>query len=319
MPPLRTSTPHRLAALALFRALLAQTRALQPLGPQAQHALQNIIRTRFKQARHEQSAARLQREFEAGYAALDHVDAAVAGCEERLSFIAALVARAPQGVKQTPPTVLPKHLEIEAQKRRAADARSVNRAAQGAPRDLFSRPFPLHSLAGKRRVPVLYSAQKIPVLRLAKPQPQALSGYLAHRLRVRQKRHDVRHRLESEVELARAEDVWCGLVGKLGAAAGGAGGVGVGEGTWAAAPLAARRDVARRLEEEKRRNGVVAGRMQGVVDRERALYEAEKAQREAARRGLWVLRMKGWARARKAGVVERALGGGKGREGVTLV
>ena len=40
--------------------------------------------------------------------------------------------------------------------------------------------------------------------------------------------------------------------------------------------------------------------MQGVVDRERALYEREKVEREEARKKKWVERLKGWKAERRA-------------------
>ncbi|KAK4540567.1 hypothetical protein LTR36_009097 [Oleoguttula mirabilis] len=328
----RNSGAHRTAAIALYRALLTQCRALPPpeFNGQRRNELQNIVRNHFKRARHEQSSRRLTLNFEAGYEAIDRLDAAVAGDAASATYIVELLGKAPDKIKQTPPVVLPRHLDKEVQKRqrRARAAERVDGDGEGNPGrlSLFDRPLPLGLLTGKRHVPVLYSAQKIPVLRLRKPQPESLSGYLAHRVRLRQRRIDTRHRLEAELEIARAEDRWDGVVGVLaggsgvssaegagegegvGAAGGGGGGRGAGEGwktekkkepAWSAAVSLARKEISGKLEEERRRNTEMAGRMQGVVDRERGVYEREKGEKEEARKAGWLAKLKGWKREKK--------------------
>lgn len=282
----RTSGAHRVAAIALFRALLIQCRALPSLEEQHRDALQNVVRNRFKQARHEQSARRLKLNFEAGYEAIDHLDAAVAGDEERRRYIVTLLERAPEQAKQPPPVILPKKLERELKKIRAKDAGETESVQKPS---LFDRPLPLEKLSGRRHVPVLYNAQKIPVLRLKKPQPENLSGYLAHRLRLRQKRHDTRHKLDDELEIARSEDRWDGLV------AGATGREGYTfEPAWSAGVGMARREVNEKLDEERRKNREMAVKMQGVIDRERELYEKEKVERSEAKKQRWLDKLKDW-------------------------
>ncbi|KAK5121016.1 hypothetical protein LTR85_005800 [Meristemomyces frigidus] len=304
----RNSGAHRIAAIALYRALLTQCRALPRVERYQRDELQNIVRNRFKQARHEQSPRRLVLNFEAGYEAVDYLDVAVAGDEESRRYIIKLLEQAPEKVKQAPPVVLPKILqkEVKKQQRRAA-AEEFDKTGQKK-LSLFDRPLPLEKLSGKRHVPVLYSAQKIPVLRLKKPQPEKLSGYLAHRLRLRQKRHDMRHRLEDELDIARSEDRWDGFVSKLAAVespssedAASYGGGERKEPAWSAAVSLARKEVTGRLEEEKRKNGEMAVLMQGVVDREREVYEREKVEKEEARKGRWLAKLREWKREKREG------------------
>ncbi|TKA61951.1 hypothetical protein B0A55_11244 [Friedmanniomyces simplex] len=335
MPPYhtpRTSTPHRLAALALFRALLLASRTLPPasISPPQRNDLQNLIRNRFKQARHEQSTRRLRLAFEAGYEGIDLLDAAVAGKGGSQGYILELLARAPARVKQAPPLTtldleivkeLKWNLRVRPEEASSQTASSpspfssppqsphpnttptTTNTAKTSP--FARRPLPLSELTGgKRLIPVLYNAQGIPVLRFSKPQPAALSGYINHRVEVKQKRHDTRHRLAEELVVAGWEDEWEGILSRyMGEREGvdeGVGewgrdqdGIGEGEGIggrrvgsaerergWVYEVLRAREEVEEKLNEEGRRNGVMAGKMQGLVDREREMAARERREGE---------------------------------------
>ena len=72
----RHVSAHRISAIALYRALLHQSRAV-PLPAQSQKELQNVVRNRCKQSIHLHSYQRLKLAFQEGYEALDHLDAAV--------------------------------------------------------------------------------------------------------------------------------------------------------------------------------------------------------------------------------------------------
>lgn len=299
------SGAHRTAAIALYRALLTQCRALPRIEITLRDELQNIVRNRFKQARYEQSPRRLVLNFEAGYEAIDRLDAAVAGDAESRRVILELLQAAPEQVKQAPPVALPKHLEKELKKKQRQAVAQTDDEARQRKVSLFDRPLALEKLSGKRHVPVLYNAQKIPVLRLRKPQPANLSGYLAHRVRVRQKRHDTRHRLDAELEIARSEDRWDGIVARLAAdqetspASTPDGAEVKKEPAWSAGVSLARREIAGKLEEEKRKNAEMAVKMQGVVDREREIYDREKREKEEARKARWHAKLKEWNREKK--------------------
>jgi hypothetical protein len=152
--------------------------------------------------------------------------------------------------------------------------------------ELLSRPHPLRELSGKRHVPVLFTASKIPVLRIKKPQPPNLSGFIRHRIDQRQRRHDRRHWLEEQVEFAQYEDLWDEILEEQ---------IGVDAGvearrnmlmepTWAEEFQIAKDEVEFKIKEELRKNGAMAVRMQEVVDLEREAFERERAARKEAKR-----------------------------------
>lgn len=277
----RHVSAHRISAIALYRALLHQSRAV-PLPAQSQKELQNVVRNRCKQSIHLHSYQRLKLVFQAGYEALDHLDAAVAGDEQSTSYIAELLAKAPAKVKADPPApILPKRKSKE---RREIDistamARS-SPAAKPSTTELFSRPHPLSQLSGKRRVPVLFSANSIPILRIKKPQPESLSGFIRHRIEQRQRRHDRKHWLMEQIQFARYEDLWDEIVERE---------VGVRDDdgrelTWAEEFEVAKTQVDWLIRLEGKKNVAMAAKMQGIVDRETEMFERERAERKEAKR-----------------------------------
>lgn len=285
MPDLRIprrSGAHRIAAIALYRALLTQCRAT-PLARNQQEELQNIVRNRFRQAQHSHSIRRLRVGFEAGYEAIDRLDAAVAGSEESKVYITSLLERAPTKVKQAP---APKQAEKIG---RADEAGGQHVDADQRPKiSLFDRPLPLEKLSGKRHVPVLFNASSIPVLRLKKPQPETLSRFIRLRVEQRQKWHDLRHRLDEDVQLAAQEDEWDDIVSPLVKREQTLIDAGLArqceEPTWQDYVYKAQREVQGKINDEKVRNRIMAEKMQGVVDRERELFESEKVARKESRR-----------------------------------
>lgn len=278
--PHRTGA-HRIAAFALFRALLTQCQRVSlPASPAANAELQNVVRNRFKQARHVTSYRQLETSFEAGYEAVDHLDAAVAGSPEAKDLIVDLLSKAPKSVKQPPR--LPPRIDKKLLRRRELAARP--------PRiNMFDRPLPLEKLSGERKIPVLFTANHIPILRFTKPQPSNLSGYITNRIVQRQKRHDRRQRLGEALVLAGEEDRWDGIVRQFSGVDGRKSAEGkkdwtmqqpVREGLWRDVVVEALDVVKAALEREKEVNRVMAEKMQGVVDRETAMAEKEARERE---------------------------------------
>lgn len=272
------SGAHRIAAIALYRALLTQSQRVSiPQSPAANTELQNVVRNRFKQARHVTSYRQLKTSFEAGYEAVDHLDSAVAGSEEAKELIVDLLAKAPEGVKR-PPRISQK-VDKKLLRRRELAARP--------PRiNMFDRPLPLEQLSGERKVPVLFTANHIPVLRFTKPQPTSLSGYITNRIVQRQKRHDRRQMLEEALKLAGEEDRWDSIVQQFSGIDGrksSSGGWRVQpakEGLWRDVVVEALDAVLAKLEREKELNRIMAVKMQGVVDRETAMAEKEARERD---------------------------------------
>lgn len=279
----RNVSAHRISAIALYRALLHQSRAV-PLPAQSQKELQNVVRNRCKQSIHLHSYQRLKLAFQAGYEALDHLDAAVAGDEKSTSYIAELLAKAPAKVKADPPaSLLPKSKKKEKKETDISTAiTSSSPAAKPSTTELFSRPHPLSQLSGKRHVPVLFSANSIPILRIKKPQPESLSGFIRHRIEQRQRRHDRKHWLTEQIQFAQYEDLWDEIVEKeVGVREDGGGRE---EPTWAEEFEVAKNEVDWLIRLEGKKNVAMAAKMQGIVDRETEIFERERAERKEAKR-----------------------------------
>lgn len=278
---------HRIAAIALYRALLTQCRAL-PFEAHQRDELQNIVRNRFKQAQHCQSWQRLRVSFQAGYEAIDYLDAAVAGDEESKLYLSDLLERAPAKTKLPPPM----NAQLRAKLDKKAETDKSENVDDQPKASIFDRPLPLEKLSGPRHVPVLFSANRIPVLRIKKPQPESLSRFIRQRIEQRQSRHDRRWRLTAEQEIAAREDEWDELVrgivyharpkslaqamdplSKFSE-----------EPSWRSEVDAAITEVEQKLSEEKEKNRVMAIKMQAVVDREQELFNNERADHKRLQR-----------------------------------
>jgi hypothetical protein len=278
----RHVSAHRISAIALYRALLHQSRAV-PLPTQSQKELQNVVRNRCKQSIHLHSYQRLKLAFQAGYEALDHLDAAVAGDEKSTSYIAKLLAKAPAKVKADPPAPLLSKRKSKENKRDSSTATaSSSPVEKSSTTELLSRPHPLSQLSGKRHIPVLFSANSIPILRIKKPQPENLSGFIQHRITQRQRRHDRRHWLTEQIQFAQYEDLWDELLERE-VGVGGAEEAGE-EPTWAEEFENAKIEVDHLIRQEARKNVAMAAKMQGIVDRETEMFERERRERREAKR-----------------------------------
>ena len=237
------------------------------------------------------SYRRLQLIFQAGYEAIDYLDAAVAGHEKSTAYLLELVQRAPAKVKAAPPLPQPKR----------KGASTKNAPGEGAlERELSARPRQLGDLSGERHVPVLYSANKIPVLRFKKPQPHALSRYIANRISQRHKRFDRRDFLQDQIGLATAEDEWDELIAPKSGVKVSSGSAGLGladamkgsvrwkraasEPAWTEEFETALGVVEAAVREEGRKNMEMAGGMQELVDREQEVFEREREERSTQAR-----------------------------------
>ena len=262
---------HRIATIALYRALLTQSKALPDPHPELLH----LIRNRFKQSQYVTSVRRLRVSFEAGYEAIDLLDNAVAGNTESQERIASLLERAPARAKEPAPL-------------KEINSRKVNKANQSddgvtrVKKSIFDRPLPLDQLSGKRHVPVLFNANWIPVLRIKKPQPEHLSGYIRGRIEERQKWSDQKLHLEGLQYIAGLEDKWDDLIEDF------SGEKAMGdecgnEGSWEDAIEYSLMDIQRKIAKRKEVNRIMAGKMQAVVDREQALVDKEREERQQAK------------------------------------
>lgn len=298
----RHVSAHRISAIALYRALLQQCRAV-PLPAESKEQLQNVVRNRFKQVIHLHSYPRLRLSFQAGHEAIDRLDASAAGDEDSTRYIASLLARTPEKIKAAPPRPA-----VPREKRKSVNENTSATKEESAlsfkPSDeLFQRPRPLSQLSGKRHVPVLFSANRFPVLRIKKPQPESLSSVIRNLSKTRQKRIDRHHLLADQLRFAQYEDMWDRMVANI---------AGQGPETtkdepdieppWAEELEIALEDVDSKIQLQDAKNLKMSKAMLAVVDREKKAYAMEKEDRRQAKE-----RMR--TESRKAREVERGPSG----------
>ncbi|KAI5237820.1 hypothetical protein E4T42_09134 [Aureobasidium subglaciale] len=275
------SGAHRVTAIALYRALITKCRnAPEPLKSAV---LAAVVRNKFKQNRHVTSINALKVAFEGGYEALDHLNAAIKGDEREVDYLSTLLSRLPAWMKAIPQNPTPPPPPPP-----TAQTSPPQDETQKPPteRCLLHRPRPLFSLPSRRRIPTLVSANKIPILRLKKPQPASLSKYLKSRILDRQKRLDRKTLLESAMEIARGEDEWDRILLAQGFDVGqgkqGKGGHGKQKGReepWTKNVYEALGNVYNKIEEEGRRNKEMAEKMVGIIEKEKEFAEVERRER----------------------------------------
>ncbi|KAH0402123.1 hypothetical protein KCU89_g3468, partial [Aureobasidium melanogenum] len=247
----------------LYRALLTKCRAApSPLRPST---LQAVVKNSFAKNRHVTSQNVLRNAFAGGYEALDHLNAAIAGDKASISHLKSLLSRLPARLKTTVP------------RKPASVPEPKPAAVQGTALSL--RPRPAFSLPSRRRIPVLVSANKIPILRFTKPQPAALSHYLKSRLVDRQKRQDRKMALEAQMEIARGEDDWDRILLAQGVADEG-GSVKRGKVLWTKEVYESLGYTMNAIEAEGTKNRVMAEKMVAIVDKEKELAEVERKERK---------------------------------------
>ncbi|CAO2650747.1 Nn.00g020390.m01.CDS01 [Neocucurbitaria sp. VM-36] len=213
----KKSTQHRVAAIALYRALLSRCSSVS-LPENDRLSLRNAIRNKFRKNRKIQSPYQLGLSFKAGYEVtqnlpraaeplvdnsqtLDHLDVSTTGDADNAGVLTRLIANLPRGLTRSPPlsrrrldppTDLPKERLSSLPSERAV---------------LNVRPYAKTS--GPRHVPILASANGVPFLRLTKPQPPALSRILRQRLERKQSLFDMMIFLANWwMPLCRQEDEW---------------------------------------------------------------------------------------------------------------
>lgn len=198
--------------------------------------------------------------------ALDHLDAAIAGNEHSISHLRSLQARLPPALRNTT-TAPPKPTPV-------VEARPT--AQQGTA--LALRPRPAFSLPSRRRIPVLVSANKIPILRFTKPQPAALSHYLKSRIVDRQKRLDRKMALEAQLEIAKGEDEWDRILLAQGVKdEGGSERRGM---LWSREVYECYRYTLDAIDAEGAKNKEMAEKMVAIIDKEKELAEIERKERK---------------------------------------
>ncbi|KAF2637945.1 hypothetical protein P280DRAFT_406034 [Massarina eburnea CBS 473.64] len=197
LPP-KKYTPHRLTAIALYRALLSQCSSA-PLPTDDRTSLRNAIRNKFRRNRKLQSTQQLAHVFRAGYEVLHRLDGTKTGDTTSLNSLTSLISTLPPGLKRAPPVRRPPPPPDPAKK--IFTFPPPERAV------LNVRPYA--KVSGRRHVPILASASSVPFLRFTKPQPPALSYIIRQKLKKRIKLFHDRVLLSNYwIPLGRQEDEW---------------------------------------------------------------------------------------------------------------
>ncbi|OCK97607.1 uncharacterized protein K441DRAFT_501463, partial [Cenococcum geophilum 1.58] len=193
--PKKTSA-HRIASIALYRALILQSSAA-PVNNAQRTALRNAVRKRFRDNKELQSSRQIELAFRTGYEILDLLDASVGGNSESTAIITSLLAETPPYFTRSPWIYAPK-----------SKPRPPSSACPPAEESMLTIR-PRSSVPRTRHIPVIASANGLPFLRFKKPQPANLSRVLNQKLDARNKGFDRRNILQNYwMPLAAHEDAW---------------------------------------------------------------------------------------------------------------
>ncbi|KAJ4989982.1 DNA repair protein [Stagonosporopsis vannaccii] len=271
----KKSTEHRVAAIALYRALLSGCSSAA-LSDDDRTLLSNAIRNKFRQNRKIQSPYQLGLSFKLGYETVDKLDTTTADDAASVSTLSRLIAALPRGLTAAPPTRRPTPPSPSG--RHSLAILPLDRAV------LNVRPHA--QVSGTRKVPVIASANAVPFLRLTKPQPAALSRVLRQKLARRIGRFHQRIELQNYwIPLAKQEDEWDMLMAvQLRKRED--------EVNWTDVMFEAERRNGAAYEEELARDREMIKRMQGIVDEETrlALKEGEEVIRGRKKAPIRVLK-----------------------------
>lgn len=138
---------------------------------------------------------------------------------------------------------------------------------------VLARPYA--HISGPRHIPKLCTANGIPFLRFKKPQSPILSGIIRQKIKTQQKRYDYLAAFEQQTVVAGWEDQWDRILQgqKVGNREGFGGRDGV---RWVDGIEMARKDVMKKLGDNRSRNTAVGREMGRIVERERELVEKER-------------------------------------------
>ncbi|KAF2431140.1 hypothetical protein EJ08DRAFT_696813 [Tothia fuscella] len=262
----KTRSLHRQAAIALFRALLSQCRAL-PIDETLRGQLQNVVRHRFRANRSLQGTRRIQLSFEAGYTAIDLLDEAVAGDVESTGRIQDYLERVPDYMKRAPK---PKPLPVK-------ELPHPTALFEPPPEKKFLNVFPRKHVEGIRKVPNFVNASQLPFLRWKKPQPENVSRVIRDLYKQRIKRLDYVHQLQDYyIPLAQYEEDWdMHLKREFGAVEGSRDREG-----WVKPMKEVAWDIERTVKEKDEKSQVLMGEFLDIVKREKELAGEEKEDRK---------------------------------------
>ncbi|KAL2062830.1 hypothetical protein VTL71DRAFT_5902 [Oculimacula yallundae] len=293
----RTSGPHRIACIALYRSLIAQSvrvplpdeftrykngeNAFGKINP-----LKHFIRKKFRQNTHHATPRLIVPALKAGYAAEELLYSAITGSTTSLSQIHALLR-----------TLRLQKLSAREQctqpvPRPTAALKARLRAYPGAEKVVDKRPLPLSELSANRHVPSLTIATFLPFLRFKKEQSPYLSRVLSQKTALKQKRTNWIDELETQVEMGNMEAEWEDIVLENVERKGGweeserleEGGWGSEDESWAVEADKSKMYVFKNIGKEFKNAKRLADRLVGVVKQEKDLWEWEREQRREGKR-----------------------------------
>ncbi|EUC50174.1 hypothetical protein COCMIDRAFT_82785 [Bipolaris oryzae ATCC 44560] len=274
----KKSTQHRVAAIALYRALLLRCSSA-PLPDDDRVSLRNAVRNKFRRNRKIQSPYQLGLSFKAGYETLDHLDASTAGDAASTSILTRMVAQLPRALIRAPPV---RRTEDESSKE------PKERLACLPPEKAVLNVRPYAKTSGPRHVPIMSSANGIPFLRLTKPQPPALSRVLRQRLQRKIQLFDTKVLLSNWwLPMCQQEDEWDTLINaQLETREDGV--------KWTDAIRQSERGNQEAHAKEMRKDREITKKMQNIVDLETkmALEEGQTIVRGGRRRPIQVIKPK---------------------------
>jgi len=134
---------------------------------------------------------------------------------------------------------------------------------------VLDRPY--ESLSGRRHVPILVNANRVPMLRFKKPQSPFLSRIIRDQVKTRESRILVSNELAAALPVAQAEDTWDRiLVESFGLHQD------KGEESWRFAIEQAQHELYENQDAAIKKRKAIAERMHKIVEEEKVLAEAEK-------------------------------------------
>ncbi|KAF2832960.1 hypothetical protein CC86DRAFT_389366 [Ophiobolus disseminans] len=246
------STQHRLAAIALYRALLSRCSSAA-LPDDDCVSLFNAIRNKFRRNRNLHSPA---------------------------GVLARLVSQLPRGLTR------PHRVRVFPQE----PSEAKERLASLPPHRAVLNVRPYAKTSGPRHVPVIASANGIPFLRLTKPQPPALSRMLRQRLAKKIRVFDTKIMLGNWwLPMSKREDEWDAIVNMQTGSKVNGHDDGV---RWVDAVRLSERENQEAYERDQTKERMVTRKMQKIVDLETelALKEGRTITRGRNRRPISVLK-----------------------------
>ncbi|KAK8215941.1 hypothetical protein IWZ01DRAFT_495627 [Phyllosticta capitalensis] len=281
----RNTGTHRVAAIALYRALLTSCGTV-PIAAEDRQPLRNVVRKKFRRNKLVHSSRLLTLAFNSGYDTLDLFDRAAEGDLSSTQHISELLSQTPPHLKRPPPRPrLPKKIE----------GRPFSECPPPEQQLLETRPYV--TVPGKRKVPKLRVNNGIPFLMYSKPQPLSLGRILRWKNDKTQKRMDWTQAVEHEMlPEAQQEDNWDDMLEAV---------FGIGDSDnpdahdaetegdhkmegeggdtnrWTSEANALHHSMSIEHIQQKTNRTRTARLMQGIIDREEVLAQKEKAERKS--------------------------------------